>query len=141
MVANQVRNLAEQTAQATEQIRSRLEALQHQSELSLRQTQAWIELVGDTTTLSGHSMQHLQSLGTLAQTMGNALIQLETMTADPMAKALGLGDALQQVRLSIQSGSELTRSVDQSAHSLREQADQTEETMAYFRVDAPDLRN
>ena len=123
VVAGEVKNLANQTARATEEISSQIRAVQQETRLAVGAIGEITSIIEEMSSISSGIADsvHLQDTAT-AEIAQNAQ-QVASATAEVSANVMGVNQAAEETGKAASDVLETARSVARRADSLREQVD------------------
>ncbi|MBI3986890.1 MAG: methyl-accepting chemotaxis protein [Lentisphaerae bacterium] len=108
VVANEVKELARQSAQATEQIARQIEAIQHSVETTVKAT-------GHITTIIGEVTQ-------ISDTIASAVEEQSTTSSEISRSMAGASKTTAEIAQTIQAAACATREVSSSIHGINQSA-------------------
>ena len=127
VVANEVKELAKQTANATEDIEGMVASIESDTQNSVH---AIAEIV--TTVDQINSIQ-----GSIASAVEQQMSTTQEISRSVQSAAIGVDEVADNINLTAEKASEATASVDQSRHAIEELANMSDELnklVSYYRV-------
>jgi len=134
VVADEVRQLAERTTKATEEVAGFVNAIQGEAERAVQRTQKGTDLVVQGVALSEQAGEALQKIVDSASNINSMITAIATASEQQAAATAEMAGDVTSISVIANSSADLTRNADGSAAELKERARQLEVLLERFKL-------
>ncbi len=121
VVADEVRKLAEKTMQATKEVSSSIQAIQHVADTNIHAMESVVSHVGTATKLSNNSGEMLRDIVRNADASATQISGIATAADEQSATSEEISRAIEQVRVITNQTADSAREFSRAIGSLEEQ--------------------
>lgn len=141
VVANEIKELARETAQATDEIKERIAGIQDTTKSTVEEIEEVVTVIGEAndivTTISGSVAEHASSTKKVAEDVVQvnedmALVRESVLTS--LKVAGGIGAHISEVNQAAHDMESASRNINESAEALSDLAEQLKKRVSWFKV-------